>query len=145
MRLRFAKALPTAFLTGIKTRKRKRKKEEERKEFFLYLSLCSFDPALFSLYRNDRPPHSALHNQFPSPTERGSFFFLTKMNIQFYIRPFFSYIYLRKKKKKEREKEKGGRKAGKRRVKRLFGAKTCGPIFLLKTFIYSYTHFLSYK
>ena len=119
--MRFAKALPTAFLTGIKTRKRKRKKEEERKEFFLYLSLCSFDPALFSLYGNGRPPHSALHNQLPSPLERGSFFFLTKMNIQFYIRPFFSYIYLRKKKKKERERERreeGGKKKSKKTFRR---------------------------
>ena len=112
MRLRFVKTLPTAFLTGIKTRKGKGTKEKS-KEFFLYLSLCSFDPALF-LYM-ETADHltplvdvATLHNQLPSPLERGSFFFLTKMNIQFYIRSFF-FLYFSKRKRKKKEERKAGK------------------------------------
>ena len=142
MRLRFAKTLPTAFLTGIKTRKRKREKEKREEKNFFFTYLYSRLTQLFYMKTADHLTPlvdvATLHNQLPSPLERGSFFFLTKMNIQFYIRSFF-LIFIKKKRKRKR-KEKGMR--GKRRIKRFFGAKTLRadfPTQNLYLFLYAFS------
>ena len=89
---------------------------------------------------------ATLHNQLPSPLERVHFF-LTKTNIQIYIRSFFFlYLLKRKEKEKEREKKKEERKAGKRRIKRLFGAKTLRAEFPTQNFyLFLYAFFLTDK
>ena len=141
--MEFARTLPTAFLTGIKTRKGKGKKEEERKEFFLYARLIQ----LFFLYIGtaDRltPLVGVATAPQPAPLSvgEGVIFFLNK-NEHSDLHHSFFLIFLKKKGKKKEKKEKReeGGKAGKRRI---IARKLCGPIFLLKTFIYSYTHFLS--
>lgn len=105
------------FLTGIKTRKRKREKEKREEKNFFFTYIYSRLTQLFYMKTADRLTPlvdvATLHNQLPSPLERGSFFFLTKMNIQFYIRSFFFLYFLKRKRKK-----KGERKAGKKKNNR---------------------------
>lgn len=133
--------LPTAFLTGIKTRKGKGKKEEERKEFFLYLSLCSFEPALFSLYGNGRPPHPAGWCRYapqPAPLSVGEgfiFFLLRKnRNVRF---TFILFSYNGKGIKEKGKKRKNKKREAKRNEKNSSRENLAGrfsyskPLFIL--------------
>lgn len=136
------------FLTGIKTRKRKREKKKRKEKNFFFTYLYARLTQLFFLYMETADRLTPLMVSLTSSPLRWRgvhFFFLTKMNIQFYIRYFFSYIFLRKKKEKEKEKE--WRNAGKRRIKRLFGAKTLRadfPTQNLYLFLYAFS-FLQIK
>lgn len=131
--------LPTAFLTGIKTRKGKGKKRGGKKRIF---SLCSFDPALFSLYENGRPLHPAGYAPQPAPLSVGEgFIFFLDKNEHSVLYSFFFFLYLLKRKEKEKEREKR-RKREKRRIKRLFGAKTLRadfPTQNLYLFLYAFS------
>ena len=61
---------------------------------------------------------ATLHNQLPSPLERGSFFFLDK-NEHSVLHSFFFFLIFIKEKEREREKEKR-KEGGKKKNKKIF-------------------------
>lgn len=107
--------LPTAFLTGIKTRKRKREKKRKGNNFFftyLYARLIQ----LFFLYMGtaDRltPLVDVATAPQPAPLSvgEGFIFFLDKNE---HLDLLF-FLYFSKRKEKRKRKKKGGRKVGRR-------------------------------
>ena len=120
--MRFAKTLPTAFLTGIKTRKRKREKREKKRIFSLLIFMLVW-PSSFSLYGNGRPPHPAGWCRYapqPAPLSVGErFIFFLDKNEHSVLHSFFFFLIFIKEKEREREKEKR-KEGGKKKNKKIF-------------------------
>lgn len=127
------------FLRALKRDKKKRKREERL--LFIQL-LCSPGPAPF-LFLYETAARltplvdvAALHNQLPSPLERGSVATLPEENTNvriFIFIHFFLYLYIERKRKKKGEE--------KRRRKKIPGAKTLRADFLTQNvhlFLYAF-------
>lgn len=100
--------------------------------FFLYIETADRLTPLVGV--------ATLHNQLPSPLEKGSFFFLDKNEHSVLYSFFFFLIFIKKERKRKRKRKRKER--GKRRIKRLFGAKTLRaefPTQNLYLFLYAFS------